>query len=250
MKIFLIILFFCLELFSREIGQTEITTDEGIEVFQNEKYYLLKKNVIIDSDNFQLMGQNVKAFFKKDLYDITNIESYGNVSLKSNKGLHAQGEQINFSIIDESITVEGNQSSLVYNNINMYSNEIIKVNNINGHFSLSGEDSKLVTDEIEIYGNIINGIFKNINGINEIESLYVEDEEEANIITNSMNLFALKAKYNKQINTIELFENVKVIRNSETITGDYANINTLSETYKIKSNNNQKVKALITDTDE
>ena len=29
--------------FSRGIGETEITTDDGIEVFQNEKYYLLKK---------------------------------------------------------------------------------------------------------------------------------------------------------------------------------------------------------------
>ena len=28
---------------SRETGETEITTDDGIEVFQNEKYYLLKK---------------------------------------------------------------------------------------------------------------------------------------------------------------------------------------------------------------
>ena len=28
---------------SKGIGETEITTDDGIEVFQNEKYYLLKK---------------------------------------------------------------------------------------------------------------------------------------------------------------------------------------------------------------
>ena len=26
----------------REAGETEITTEDGIEVFQNEKYYLLK----------------------------------------------------------------------------------------------------------------------------------------------------------------------------------------------------------------
>ena len=29
--------------FSRSVGETEILTDEGIEVFQNEKFYLLKK---------------------------------------------------------------------------------------------------------------------------------------------------------------------------------------------------------------
>ena len=32
---------------ARDVGQTEITTEDGIEVFQDEKYYLLKKNVEI-----------------------------------------------------------------------------------------------------------------------------------------------------------------------------------------------------------
>ena len=38
----------------RESGQTEITTDDGIEVFNKEKYYLLKKNVKINSDEYKL----------------------------------------------------------------------------------------------------------------------------------------------------------------------------------------------------
>ena len=53
-KLFIIIIFFSSSTLSREVGQTEITTDEGIEVFQNEKYYLLKNNVQIISDDFQL----------------------------------------------------------------------------------------------------------------------------------------------------------------------------------------------------
>ena len=46
---FLVIIFllFSFQALGREPGQTEITTDEGIEVFQQEKYYLLKKNVNI-----------------------------------------------------------------------------------------------------------------------------------------------------------------------------------------------------------
>ena len=47
----------------REVGETEITTEDGIEVFQNEKYYLLKKNVNIDSDNFNLNADDVKIIF-------------------------------------------------------------------------------------------------------------------------------------------------------------------------------------------
>ncbi len=51
--------------FARNVGETEITTEEGIEVFQNEKFYLFKKNVEIVSDEFNLKGQIVKIFLKK-----------------------------------------------------------------------------------------------------------------------------------------------------------------------------------------
>ena len=40
---FLIVLLNNTYAFSRNIGETEITTEDGIEVFQEEKYYLLKK---------------------------------------------------------------------------------------------------------------------------------------------------------------------------------------------------------------
>ena len=69
----LIILLFSLGVVSREVGETEITTEDGIEVFQNEKYYLLKKNVIINSDNFTLNADLVKIHFNKSLYDIVEL---------------------------------------------------------------------------------------------------------------------------------------------------------------------------------
>ena len=65
-KLLIIIIFFSSSTLSREVGQTEITTDEGIEVFQNEKYYLLKNNVQIISDDFQLDADLVKAYFEKN----------------------------------------------------------------------------------------------------------------------------------------------------------------------------------------
>ena len=57
MNIFFLILITCFLSIStkaREIGETEITTEDGIEVYQDEKYYLLKKNVVIESDNLIL----------------------------------------------------------------------------------------------------------------------------------------------------------------------------------------------------
>ena len=49
---------------ARDLGETEITAEEGIEVFQDEKYYHLKKNVKIDSDNFILTSDDIKIFLK------------------------------------------------------------------------------------------------------------------------------------------------------------------------------------------
>ena len=71
----ILIFFIVFNLSAREIGETEITTEDGIEVYQNEKYYLLKKNVRIESDNFLLQADNVKIDFNKSLYDIVSIDA-------------------------------------------------------------------------------------------------------------------------------------------------------------------------------
>ena len=96
-KLLIIIFLLSSSILSREVGQTEITTDEGIEVFQKEKYYLLKKNVSIISDNFELKADLVKAYFDKDLYDISKIESEKDVILKSSRGIIAKGDTIQFN---------------------------------------------------------------------------------------------------------------------------------------------------------
>ena len=93
-KLLIIFCFFSTILNARDVGQTEITTEEGIEVYQKEKYYLLKTNVEIISDNFNLKADLVKAFFDKDLYDLTNIYSEGNVILESNQEIKAIGNKI------------------------------------------------------------------------------------------------------------------------------------------------------------
>ena len=250
-KLLIIFLFCSPSILSREVGQTEITTDEGIEVFQKEKFYLLKKNVSIISDNFELKADLVKAYFDKDLYDISKIESETDVILKSSKGILAKGNKINFSTKNENITIKGNNSSLTYNNIYMFSQDLVKVDNLNGNFLIKGNGAELKTDSIHIFGSLIKGNFVTIDKVNEVEKLYVEDDKQANIKTEKINMFAKKANYNKQDNIIELFENVKVIRGNEIITGDYANIDTLNESYKVKSNNdNEKVKVLISQTNE
>ena len=63
-------------------------------------------------------------------------------------------------------------------------------------------------------------------------------------------MFAKKATYSKKINTIELFDEVKIIRGKEIIIGDYATIDTLNESYKIKNINSKSVKVLITEDNE
>lgn len=247
MKIlFIVLILMSKNLIALEINQTEITTDEGIEIFQEEKYYLLKKNVEIVSKNFSLSAETVKAYFDKDLYDIVKIESFKNVTLTSQKGIIAKGQKIFFSIKDEKILIEGIKSSLVNKEMKMFSDVSIEINNYTGKFNLRGENSILINNDLNIRGSIIDGFFINNNGINEVDLLYVEDKSEINIKTSKIDMYAKKSNYTKKDNLIELFDNVKIIRANEIIIGDYAKINTLDETIKVTSDKtSNKVKLLL-----
>jgi len=249
-KTLLAFLFFTSLLQAREIGQTEITTEEGIEVYQKEKYYLLKKNVEIDSDNFNLKAQKVKAYFDKDLYDIIEIYSEKNVILVSKEGMEVLGNIVNYKVKAQDIHIEGKNSFLQSKKFTMKSDGSIDLNNSSGEFKLLGINSQLITSEIQILGEDIWGTYINIEGENVVEKLNVVDKKQVNIKTETSNMFAMKAKFNRQNNIIELFENVKIIRDNELITGDYGKINTADESYKIVSDKSNKVKAWLNEVNE
>ena len=252
MKIFIVYFFLFLSMLqAREIGQTEITTEEGMEVYQKEKYYILKKNVEIESDDFKLTAQEVKAYFEKDLYDITVIYSKGNVIFESNQGLKILGNEVDHNIKKEKIDVRGKDSFLKNNDFTMVSDGSIYINNFSGDFKLYGPNSKITTDEIIIIGEDIKGKYVNVDGENIVDILNVKDPTQVNIQTETSNMFAKNAIYNKQENIIELFENVIIIRNNESVTGDYAKMNTVDESYLVKTNNtNKRVKVVIEKADE
>ena len=130
----------------------------------------------------------------------------------------------------------------------MFSDGSITVNNLTGSFSILGSNSKLISDEIFITGFVINGELINNNGIREIINLEVEDENTLNIITEDTEMFSKKAFYDKEKSIIELFDNVKIIRGSEIITGDYGVLDTDKNSYKVSSKNSSKVKAIISNT--
>jgi lipopolysaccharide export system protein LptA len=233
----------------RNVGETEITTDDGIEVFQEEKYYLLKKNVEIVSDEFELNGNLVKIYFEKDLYDIQELIASTDVNFNSNEyDIKGKGETLIFNIQNEKIKVTGKKSELFLETTEMFSDGSITVDNIAGSFSIKGPNSKLITDEIYITGFIINGILVNNNGTRIISNLEVQDENMLNIITEDTEMFSKEAFYDKEKSIIELFDNVKIIRGSEVITGDYGILNTDKNAYKVSSKNSNKVKAIISNT--
>ena len=156
----LIIFLISITLNAREIGETEITTEDGIEVFQNEKFYLLKQNVKIVSDAFTLSADEVKINFDKSLYDITELDASGNVDFKSNEfETNGSGNFLNFKVKIEKIKVEGEGSQLVTSDVKMFSDGFIEVNNLNGDFFLKGTNSKLINDNIIIKAEKINGNF-------------------------------------------------------------------------------------------
>ena len=169
--------------------------------------------------------------------------------MTSSRGMEAKGEKINFSTKDENIIILGKNSSLIYNEIEMYADVSIQVNNISGDFNLQGYGSKLYTDEVQITGALIDGKYTIINGVNEVDNIFVEDMIESHIKTKNIDMFSLKARYNKKENLIKLYESVKVIRNNEIIEGDYGEVNTIKESFKVNSNDNKKVKILIKDSE-
>ena len=132
----------------------------------------------------------------------------------------------------------------------MKSDKLIEVNNDSGEFKLSGFNSEITTTNLRITGTKIDGNFINKNGENIVEKLIVEDNSQIFIKTETLEMYALKAEYDKKNNVIELFDNVKIFRNEELITGDYAKIDTLDESYKITSKKTKKVKVLLKKTND
>ena len=247
----IIITLFTFNVFGRQLGETEITTEEGIEVFQNEKYYLLKKNVKIESDSFNLTGDLIKIFFEKDLYDIKIIDAVGNVEMFSDSyNISASGDSLVFTVKKEEISIKGLNSKLITKDADMYSDGNIIVNNITGDFLIEGQNSSMAAEDIFIEGEFIEGNFSNNNEIKEISLLNVVDEKIAYIKTDDTEMYSNIINYDKKTSLIELENNVKIIRGGETITGDYGTLDTATNSYKVKSKESKKVKVIILNNDE
>ena len=132
----------------------------------------------------------------------------------------------------------------------MISDGFINVKNLVGEFILNGTNSKITTENITIEGNLIEGFFNSESNLNDIKNIKVTDEKLAYVKSNDTEMYANLIKYNKETSLIELEDNVKIIDGSETITGDYAEINTETNSYKINSNNSKSVKVIISNNNE
>ena len=237
---------FALNALAREEGETEITTENGIEVFQNEKYYLLKQNVKIESDQFLLNADDVKVNFEESLYDITELEAKGSVYFNSIElGMEGKGEFLNIKLRIEKIKIEGKGSELNSKDIKMFSDELIEVNNIDGNFKIQGLNSKLINENTIIKGQFIDGNFLNKTDKMEITNLKVSDNNKSYVKNIDTEMYAKKINFNNNSSTIELIDSVEIIRNSERIKGDYGTLDTKNNSYKITSNDTEKVTVII-----
>ena len=242
----ILILLFSTTLASREIGETEITTEDGIEVYQKEKFYLLKKNVKIESDSFTLSANKVKIDFEENLYDIIKLYAEGNVDFNSQEfEMRGSGEFLELAVKIENLKVKGKGSQLTTKDVKMFSDGFIEVNNINGNFSLKGLNSKLINEDIIIQGDQINGIFSNNGSKKNINSLNVYDEKKSYIKNIDTEMYAIKINFSSEDSIIELIDEVTIIRNEEKISGDYGTLDTTNNSYKIKSKDKNKVKVII-----
>ncbi len=246
--IFCLIIFVVItsEIYPRQIGETEITTDEGIEVYQEEKFYLLKKNVKIISDSFVLKADEVKINFDENLYDITNLTANGNVTFNSEAfKIIGSGDILIFKVKTEELLIKGSRSEIKIEDLKMLSDGIIEINNLNGNFNLNGPKSRLISSDTYIEAKFIDGILKNKDNKKVITFLNVLDEDIAYVKNIDTEMYAKKLTFDYDLSTIELFEDVTIMRDGENISGDYGVLDTKNNSYKIQSNNNSKVKVII-----
>ena len=132
----------------------------------------------------------------------------------------------------------------------MFSDGDIKVNNLTGKFSLVGPKSKLNSQNIDIIGDNIDGVFNATKKDTDIVILNVNDDKIAYIKTQSTDMYANTIKYDDKKSLITLENNVKIIRGSEKITGDYGTMDTKNNSYKVTSNNSNRVKVIISNKNE
>ena len=174
------------------------------------------------------------------------LKAKGNVKFNSEEfSIKGSGENLRLEIKVEKIEVQGIDSKLTTEDIAMFSDGFIKVNNLNGKFSLKGKNSKLINENVLVIGEEIDGIFSNNENKKEITILNVVDEKISYVKNNDSEMYAKKINFNDEKSIIELIDNVVIIRNGEKITGDYGTLDTKNNSYKIKSNNSTKVKAII-----
>ena len=62
-------------------------------------------------------------------------------------------------------------------------------------------------------------------------------------------MYAKKINFDNKTSIIELIDDVVIIRNGEKIIGDYGTLDTKNNSYKIKSKNQTKVKAIMQDNE-
>ena len=132
----------------------------------------------------------------------------------------------------------------------MVSDGIIKVNNLNGDFIIKGKNSKLINENILIIGDNIKGSFENDFDQKEIKYLDVDDKEISYVKNLNTEMYAKKINFDSESSLIELIDNVTIIRDGEKIKGDYGTLDTKNNSYKIKSNNKNKVIVIIENNDE
>ena len=127
----------------------------------------------------------------------------------------------------------------------MFSDGFIEVSNLSGDFLLKGINSKLVNENIIIIAENIDGKFSKNTQNQEITYLEVNDNKISYVKNNDTEMYAKKINFDNDTSIIELIDEVIIIRNEEKITGDYGTLDTKNNSYKVKSNNQNKVKVVI-----
>ena len=138
-------------------SELTVEADDSIELFEKEKYYVAKGNVILKKDGFTLNANFVKAYYEiKDGENVLNkILAKDNVTLTKEK-TKATGQLMTYNLNNKIAILSGPFQTLTSQSGYVESNEIIKFNDLKNKAEAEGKVKVILSNKTVIRADKIN----------------------------------------------------------------------------------------------
>lgn len=261
------IIFILIFIFFKEIGSQQLLTnnsndvdnpieifaEEGIEWHKNNQKYIARGNANAKKGDLVIKSDYLEANYKDSNgsdNEITFLKALGNVYIENKQAKILGGKTAHYDLKKEYFNVSGKELKLISENDELTSNlkiEFWKVDNIaiaTGK-AKAKRNSKytIFADKLVWHLTLLNDEEYKVKKILAYDNVKIESNNEI--------AYSDKALYNDTKEICKLFGNVKLKKDNNYLTGDYAEMNLKNGISKLLphpktiQNNKNRVKAII-----